>query len=120
MLKDLGKRAGVCFDLGDKLLDDFGPVTLTAEDQEVGRIATGIVRPRRFRLDLAEDRLVRLERLDPLDEFKVNREESYVGVHTDRRLFIADARIASARLAYHTTERMELKDINNPNRLNRN
>ena len=39
---------------------------------------------------------------------------AYVGVHTDRRLFIADpgnSRIASVRLGYHTTERVDLKDV---------
>jgi NHL repeat-containing protein len=39
---------------------------------------------------------------------------AYVGVHTDRRLFIADpgnARIMSVKLGYHATESVSLKDI---------
>jgi len=39
---------------------------------------------------------------------------NYVGVHSDRRLFIADAgngRIVSVKLGYHTEERMALKEI---------
>ncbi len=39
---------------------------------------------------------------------------AYLATHTDRRLFIADpgnARIVSARLDYHATERVPLKDV---------
>jgi len=39
---------------------------------------------------------------------------AYVGTHTDRRLFIADAgnsRILSVKLDYHATERVALKDV---------
>jgi len=39
---------------------------------------------------------------------------AYVGVHTDRRLFIQDygnARVLGVRLDYHTTERVALKDV---------
>jgi len=39
---------------------------------------------------------------------------AYVGVHTDRRLFIQDygnARILSVKLDYHATERVALKDV---------
>jgi len=35
-------------------------------------------------------------------------------VHTDRRLFISDlanARIVSVKLAYHVTEKIQLKDV---------
>ena len=38
----------------------------------------------------------------------------YVATHTDRRLFIADpgnSRVLSVRLNYHTTDRVDLKDI---------
>ena len=38
----------------------------------------------------------------------------YVGVHSDKRLFIADAgnrRIASVKLGYHTEEKFALKDV---------
>jgi hypothetical protein len=39
---------------------------------------------------------------------------AYVGVHTDRRLFIADAgnaRIASVKLGYHATHTVPLRDV---------
>ncbi len=39
---------------------------------------------------------------------------AYVGTHTDRRLFIADAgngRIVSVKLGYHATEKVALKDV---------
>ena len=38
----------------------------------------------------------------------------YVGTHTDKRLFIADAgnaRIVSVKLGYHAEERVALKDV---------
>jgi hypothetical protein len=39
---------------------------------------------------------------------------AYVAIHTDRRLFIADAgnsRIVSVRLGYYATEKVPLKDV---------
>ena len=39
---------------------------------------------------------------------------NYVGVHTDRRLFIADTgnmRIVSVKLGYHAEEKVALKDV---------
>ena len=77
VLKDLGERAGVRFAFSEKLLEGYGPVSYQAQDQEVGRVANDILRPRRLRLGQVNAGVVALAKLDALDEFKVKREESF-------------------------------------------
>ncbi len=77
VLSDLGQRAGVRFTFSEKLLEGYGAVTYQAQDQEVGRVANEILRPRRLRLGQVNAGVVALAKLDALDEFKLKREESF-------------------------------------------
>ena len=77
VLRDLGGKAGVRFAYPDTLLANTDSVTYEAKDQEAGRVATRVLRPRGLRLGKIEGDVVEVARLDPLDEFKVKREEVY-------------------------------------------
>jgi hypothetical protein len=77
VLKDLGERAGVRFALPEKLPEGFDPVTYEAQDQEAGRVAAQVLRPRGMKLGKTKGSDATIVKLDPLDEFKVKREESF-------------------------------------------
>jgi len=77
VLKDLGERAGVRFVWTEELPERFDPVTYEAQEQEAGRVATQILRPRGMRLEKMDGNAATVVKLDPLDEFKVKREESF-------------------------------------------
>lgn len=74
VLKDLGQKAGVAFACTGDLLESADFVTYAARDQEAGRIATRILRPRGLRLDKPDGGRVSVAKLDPLDEFKIKPE----------------------------------------------
>ncbi len=78
-LKDLGSKAGVRFECSKKLLLGLSLDNFSSTNREAGRVATRILRPRGLKLEL--DRLggeaVKVVEVDPLDEFKVKREEVY-------------------------------------------
>ncbi len=79
VLKDLEGKAGIRFECSEKLLKGLSPVNFTSTNQQAGRVATRILRPRGLKLELdrkgGED--VTVVEVDPLDEFKVKREEVY-------------------------------------------
>ncbi len=63
-------------------------------------------------LDAAGNLIMRIGRYGNADDDLGLFHPCFVGTHTDKRLFIADfgnARIVSAKLGYHTTERVDLK-----------
>ncbi len=77
VLKDLGGKAGVRFMHAAELPEGYGPVTYEAQDQEAGRVAAQILRTRGLKLERTEGDSVTIAKLDPLDEFKLKREESF-------------------------------------------
>jgi hypothetical protein len=76
VLRDLGDKAGVQFNCDRKLIENADRVNYSAKDQEAGRIATRILRPRGLKLEKAEGNLVAVAQLDTLDEFKVKSDGS--------------------------------------------
>jgi len=76
-LKDIGEKVGVRFACADALLEGADPVVYEAKDQEAGRVATRILRPRGLKLEKAEGSPVAVARLDPLEELRVKREELF-------------------------------------------
>ena len=77
VLKDLGDKAGVRFQYADKLLETADNVTYETAGMEAGRIATRLLLPRGLKLENTDDNAVSVVKRDPLDEFKVQREESF-------------------------------------------
>lgn len=75
-LKDLGTKAGVRFECPDKLLEGLDLVTYAGADQEAGRVATRILRPRRLKLEKTDGSVVAVAKLEPLDEFRIKHKES--------------------------------------------
>jgi hypothetical protein len=76
-MKDIGTKAGVAFTGGEKLLEKADSVTYAATDQEAGRVATRILRPRGMKLAQLDGRAPAIVKLDALDEFKIKREELF-------------------------------------------
>ena len=76
-LKDLGAQAGVQFDCPEKLLAGQDLVTCEAKNQAAGRVAARILRPRGMKVEKLEGSRAMVTKLDPLDEFRVKREEVY-------------------------------------------
>lgn len=77
VLRDLGAKAGVRVECPETLLEGLDSVTYAGADQEAGRVATRILRPRGLKLAQAEGNSPAVVKLDPMDEFKVKREESF-------------------------------------------
>ncbi len=76
-LKDLEASAGVQFRCAEKLLEGLSFVNYTGTNQEAGRVATRILRPRGLKLEGLDGRQPSVVKVGPLDEFKVKREEVY-------------------------------------------
>ena len=74
VLQDLGKRCGVRFECRSALLEGLDLVNYQDRDQEAGRVATRILRPRGLNIRQSGDGSVTVYRLDQFDEFKVKRE----------------------------------------------
>ncbi len=84
VLKDLGERAGARFEPAGKLPEGLDPVSYEAQDQEAGRVATQVLRQRGMRLEKMDGNTATIVKLDPLDEFKVKREESFAFAFAER------------------------------------
>ncbi|MCX7803906.1 MAG: hypothetical protein N3A38_01820 [Planctomycetota bacterium] len=76
-LGDIGGKIGVRFVFDGKELESADAVDYTAADLEAGRIATRLLMPRGFRLGGREGSDVRVVARDPLDEFRIKREEVF-------------------------------------------
>ncbi|MGQ9663388.1 MAG: hypothetical protein ACUVWX_13770, partial [Kiritimatiellia bacterium] len=76
-LDQLGASTGLRFEYPEGLLDHLDSVLYQATDTEAGRILTRILRPRGLRIERREGDRIIIGRLDPLDEFRVKREEIY-------------------------------------------
>ena len=90
VLKDLGVKAGVTFAGAEKVPDTGENVSYIAADQEAGRVATRILRPRGFKLEQTEGNAPAIVKLDPLDEFKIKREESFEFVEKPKVTRVGD------------------------------
>ena len=90
-LRDIGEKAGVRFECPAKLLEATDNVTYSAADQEAGRVAARILRPRGLRLARVEGKLVAVDSAEALDEFRVKREEVFEFAEKPRAARAGDA-----------------------------
>ncbi len=76
-LESIGRKSGVNFIIDAAMLRGAAPVTVNIHDQEAGRAADRILRPRGFGMDVSGKERVRVVKLEPADEFKAKRDNVF-------------------------------------------
>jgi hypothetical protein len=77
VLKDLGNQTGVRFVWADELVKGLDKVTYSTTQQEIGRVAGRILRPRGLTLGKLAGGQVAVEKLDVADTLKAKRPEHF-------------------------------------------